>query len=222
MDERRLLSKRTALLLSLGLTALFCLTALLLSLRKPGVVLEKSRVEAANATAEAAELRVEVMPDYFHVDSECIVLGEEEGLKLRVTLPEAGLTADALSLSYDPAMLYIDCGAPETVGGESHFTLCVTARAEGESELIITALCKELSPGENRAELSIRKLDAQAGKLVYITPTGIRYHLSRACAGDGAIKTTLYDALAAGYDPCGSCARNEARALPPSPAAKNS
>lgn len=222
MDERRLLSKRTALLLSLAMTLLFCLAALLLSLRKPAIVLDRGQIAPASTAQRAAELRVEVMPDYFHVDSECIVLGEEEGLKLRVTLPGAALTADALSLSYDPAMLDISRSAPVSEDGKSCFTLRITARAAGESELIITALCKELSPGESRAELSIRKLDAQAGKLVYITPTGIRYHLSRACAGDGAIKTTLYDALAAGYDPCGSCARSEERALPPSPAAKNS
>lgn len=214
MEERRRLTRRAMLLLSLGLTALFCLAALLFSLRKPAIVLDRGHVADTSTTPRPAELRVEIMPDYFHVDSEYITLGEDEGLTLRVTLPEAGLTEDVLSLSYDSFLLHIDCGAPESEDGESRFTLRITSRAVGESELIISADCKALSPGENRAELSIRKLDAQASKLVYITPTGIRYHLSRACAGDGAIKTTLYDALAAGYDPCGSCARNEARALP--------
>lgn len=41
---------------------------------------------------------------------------------------------------------------------------------------------------------------------VYITPTGVRYHISAKCAGDNAIKTTLDEAVSQGYTPCGRCA----------------
>lgn len=43
-------------------------------------------------------------------------------------------------------------------------------------------------------------------RTVYITPTGARYHYSEKCAGDNAIETTLDQAQAQGYTPCGRCA----------------
>ena len=48
--------------------------------------------------------------------------------------------------------------------------------------------------------------DQATSRTVYITPTGARYHYSAKCAGDNAIETTLDQAQAQGYTPCGRCA----------------
>lgn len=42
--------------------------------------------------------------------------------------------------------------------------------------------------------------------IVYITPSGEKYHLSQSHAGKNAIETTLGDAIAAGKTPCKTCA----------------
>lgn len=46
-----------------------------------------------------------------------------------------------------------------------------------------------------------------ASPTAYITPTGKRYHLSRSCAGDNAIETTVAKATDQGYTPCAKCAQ---------------
>lgn len=43
-------------------------------------------------------------------------------------------------------------------------------------------------------------------EVVYITPTGKKYHLKESCAGKNAIKTTLEAAEATGKTPCKKCA----------------
>ncbi len=46
---------------------------------------------------------------------------------------------------------------------------------------------------------------SHTGSVVYITPTGSKYHYSASCAGSNAIETTLEDARRY-YDPCHKCA----------------
>ncbi len=41
--------------------------------------------------------------------------------------------------------------------------------------------------------------------IVYLTPTGKKYHYSKNCAGDNAIKTTLEIAIEEGKQPCAKC-----------------
>ena len=43
-------------------------------------------------------------------------------------------------------------------------------------------------------------------KIVYITPTGKRFHLKSTCAGKNAIKTFLSE-IKSDYTPCKKCAR---------------
>ena len=45
----------------------------------------------------------------------------------------------------------------------------------------------------------------KTSKVVYITPTGKKYHFSKDCAGPNAIKTDL-DSAKKNYDPCKKCA----------------
>ncbi len=45
------------------------------------------------------------------------------------------------------------------------------------------------------------------GSTVYITPTGKRYHYSKACAGKNASEASLSTAVNLGLTPCGKCAK---------------
>lgn len=49
--------------------------------------------------------------------------------------------------------------------------------------------------------------DTAASKVVYVTPSGKRYHYKQSCAGKNAIETTLEKAIADGKTPCGTCAK---------------
>ena len=49
--------------------------------------------------------------------------------------------------------------------------------------------------------------DTTASKVVYVTPSGKRYHYKQSCAGKNAIETTLEKAIADGKTPCGTCAK---------------
>ena len=52
---------------------------------------------------------------------------------------------------------------------------------------------------------SSTKSKAKTGNIVYITPTGKKYHYSKDCAGKNAIETDLASAKKS-YDPCKKCA----------------
>ena len=47
---------------------------------------------------------------------------------------------------------------------------------------------------------------ASDGSVVYITPTGSKYHLKNSCAGKNAVMTELESAVNDGYLPCKICA----------------
>lgn len=49
--------------------------------------------------------------------------------------------------------------------------------------------------------------DTADSKIVYVTPSGKRYHYSKSCAGNNAKETTMDEAIAAGKTPCGTCAK---------------
>lgn len=61
---------------------------------------------------------------------------------------------------------------------------------------------------ETTAPESTDSTDATESKVVYVTPSGKRYHYSKSCAGKNAKETTLDEAVAAGKTPCGTCAKN--------------
>lgn len=78
---------------------------------------------------------------------------------------------------------------------------------------------KALAPGESTIQLisSDQKTTSQVltfivsakdtSRIVYITPTGEKYHFSAACAGENASSITLNQAKAHGYQPCKKCAK---------------
>lgn len=54
--------------------------------------------------------------------------------------------------------------------------------------------------------ITINGLDSWEGQIVYVTPTGEKYHLSSDCAGENYITTTRYDAELQEDEPCKKCA----------------
>ena len=84
----------------------------------------------------------------------------------------------------------------------------VTGKKPGDSEFFICTEYDLATKGENVEGyyLNIRKLDSSEGRIVYVTPSGEKYHFSESCAGDGATKTTYRDATVYEYEPCGKCA----------------
>lgn len=45
------------------------------------------------------------------------------------------------------------------------------------------------------------------GSMVYVTPSGKKYHLLASCGGDNAYETTLEEAVSEGKTPCKKCAQ---------------
>jgi len=43
-------------------------------------------------------------------------------------------------------------------------------------------------------------------RVVYVTPTGSKYHSDSDCAGENATPTTYYDVEMMELEPCGKCA----------------
>lgn len=78
------------------------------------------------------------------------------------------------------------------------------AKEESERKAAEEAAAAQAAAEQQAAEEAAA--DQATSRTVYITPTGARYHYSAKCAGDNAIETTLDQAQAQGYTPCGRCA----------------
>lgn len=90
---------------------------------------------------------------------------------------------------------------------------------DGKYTTILVFTVKGISPGQATVRLvasdgkttsqtlTFKVSPADTSRVVYITPTGERYHFSAACAGKNAIATTLSRAKASGVEPCKKCAR---------------
>lgn len=153
----------------------------------------------------ASDLKVKYQTDYSHKDNDAIVLGNEEGVTITVSVP-TGTVWDAIVIYGDEKLLDIDYQDVE--GEDSGFDIYVTGKEVCNTELVIMTAYELAVKGEEAGGyiLNIQKLDSTAGKIVYITPTGEKYHFSGKCAGENAIKTTYRDASAYEYEPCRKCA----------------
>ena len=65
---------------------------------------------------------------------------------------------------------------------------------------------KIYSAWSKKRSITTKASSTTYSNVVYITPTGSKYHCSKSCAGPNAIKTTLKEAKASGYKPCKVCA----------------
>ena len=146
--------------------------------------------------------------EYAHVDSDVIRLGNKERVWITIEASPATLTMDDFIVDYDDAMLEIVDVVSTTVGDTLRIEIAVKAKSSGVSEIIICSGYELYEDGENATAyiLTVNGLTSSDGKVVYVTSTGEKYHLSASCVESG-IKTTLSDALAYEYKPCGKCAK---------------
>lgn len=145
--------------------------------------------------------------EYAHIDTDIVRLGNGEKLFVTIEAQPATLTLDDFILDYDNTMLEIVGVSSQEVGNEFVIEITIHAIQSGVSDIII-ASGYDLFEDADNAEVyvvTVRALDYMDGQLVYVTPTGDKYHFSASCAGPNAITTTYDDALVYEYDPCGSC-----------------
>lgn len=150
------------------------------------------------------DISVYTLNDYAHIQDSGIILGENEGVTVTITVPE-GTTNDEILVIGDETLLNVSY---QDSNNSNQIKLYVTGRQTCNAELAIITAYELDTKGENAGGyvLNIRKLNSSEGRIAYVTPTGEKYHYSASCAGDNATKTTYYDCRAYDYEPCGKCA----------------
>ena len=144
--------------------------------------------------------------EYAHIDSDVIRLGNSERVWISIEASPATLSMDDFIIDYDDTMLEIVDVTSSTLGDILKIELTVKAKKSGLSEIIICSGYELFEDAEN-AEcyvLTVNGLNSKDGRVVYVTSTGEKYHYSASCVSSGT-KTTLSDALAYEYEPCGKC-----------------
>lgn len=154
-----------------------------------------------------SDLSVSYLTDYVHVNDDSLYLGEGEGFTVTVTVNREDAGPEDLYVGFDDSVLNVDITDIVSEDGNTKINLYVTCNEPGEADMIITT-CHEIDLSGEDAEcftIVLRQLDETEGKVVYVTPSGEKYHYSAECAGENAIQTTLYDANLMELDPCESC-----------------
>lgn len=146
--------------------------------------------------------------DYAHYFNDSIYLGNDEGVTISIIIGKSDVTAEDLTFYYDDSLLNLDISEPIHETGKTIIKVYVTANEECNTELLIGTVYDEMTKGENAMGLvfPIRKLDTEEGRIVYVTPSGEKYHYSSNCAGENAVATTYYDVTMMEMKPCGNCA----------------
>lgn len=157
-----------------------------------------------------SEFKVYYKPDYVHVNNDSIYLGNDEGLTLTIETDneiDDIDDIDDLVFDYDTSLLNLYVQDSDYQDGKTTIIVYVTALEECNTDLIITTEYEIEKMGDNAQYFlfGIRKLDSSEGKVVYVTPTGEKYHYRADCAGENAIKTTYHDAEMIELEPCGKC-----------------
>ena len=150
---------------------------------------------------------ISAMTDYCHFDSSSGYLGNEERLLISVSTSNMEATEEDFIVDYDETLLEVSI-SEEEINNRKLIKYSVKPKVPGFTEIGIFSLY-DLVMQEEEAQgyyFPINKLSSSDGRIVYITPTGEKYHYSSSCAGDNAEKTTYYEADAYGYEPCGKCA----------------
>ena len=155
-----------------------------------------------------SDLRIDEMTDYVHY-GDSIYLGNDEGLILTITINKSDALPDDLFFYYDESLLNVDISEPIYTDNKTRIKAYVTAYKKCEANLEIFTIY-DLETLREKAEgigYNIRKLDSEEGRVVYVAPTGSKYHFDPDCAGENAIATTYYDVEMMEIDPCGKCAK---------------
>ena len=168
---------------------------------------ESTESEEEIYVLNTSDLKIDGMTDYGHF-GDSLYLGNDEGLNLTITINKSDALSDDLFFYYDESMLNVEISEPTYIDNKTMIKAYVTANEQCEAELIISTLYELTTLGEkaNYFSFNIRKLDPEEGRVIYVTPSGSKYHFDPDCAGENAIATTYYDAEMMEIVPCGKCA----------------
>ena len=155
------------------------------------------------------DISVYKITEYLHINGSqtVIALGNYEEATITVQSSVAEMKANDIKLIYDDELLSVKTGELRQIDGKALLSYYVTGKAACSTGLaIVTSYDFEID-GDNakRFEYTIIKRDSKDGRVVYITETGEKYHYSQTCPKGNGIKTTFYDAVSWGYDPCSKC-----------------
>lgn len=176
------------------------------------------RVKPAGTTSESIsneslyhrvdDIQINVNFEYSHIDSDAIILGNDERCWITLEVSPSSVTEDDVIFDYDDTKLAVENIDRKQNGNSVDIVYQIKALQPGYSEIIICSYYDVNEYGENATcqILSVNGLNAQDGRVVYVTTTGEKYHYSSTCVQSG-IKTTLYDALAYEYEPCSKCVK---------------
>lgn len=165
--------------------------------------------EFVNPFSDPGNWKLSTYNDYAH-DSEIIILGNNEGVELSIEASKPNLTFDDFFVMYDEELL--TCEEKMIVDSFKDKTILkyrITHTSPGTSEVFVVSTYEYIELGDECLgySLTVRGLDKTDGKIVYVTPTGEKYHFSESCAGENAFATTLWDVRQYEYEPCGKCAK---------------
>ena len=165
--------------------------------------------EFENPFIDPGDWTISSYTDYAH-DSEIIILGNKEGVELSIEAPKPNLTFDDFAVMYDEELLA--CEEKTIIDSFKDKTILkyrITHTSPGTSEVFVVSMYEYIELGDECLgySLTVRGLDQTDGRIVYVTPSGEKYHLSESCAGENAIATTLWDVRQYEYEPCGKCAK---------------
>ena len=168
---------------------------------------ESTESEEEIYVLNTSDLKIDGMTDYGHF-GDSLYLGNDEGLNLTITINKSDALSDDLFFYYDESMLNVEISEPTYIDNKTMIKAYVTANEQCEAELIISTQYELTTLGEkaNYFSFNIRKLDPEEGRVIYVTPSGSKYHFDPDCAGENAIATTYYDAEMMEIVPCGKCA----------------
>lgn len=155
------------------------------------------------------DMTAHLQTDYAHFDTETSILGNGEGLSVEVVATPAGLAEDDfIFVSADEGLDYtLEEIRSDQSKNETIVRLRISSLSEGYHSFLIISSYDYATMGDDcpAIPIDIHGLSSRDGRVVYVTPTGEKYHYSADCAGGGAIATTLYDVEALEYEPCGKC-----------------
>lgn len=125
---------------------------------------------------------------------------------------------DVATITYDEDSLLGGCTVKAVGEGETY--ICVQTESKSvQSQKLKVVVNKPTQPptekptqpkntsnSTSNTKSYSNNYSDYSSNIVYITPTGKKYHYSQACAGKNAIETTL-DSASINYDPCKKCAQ---------------
>ena len=161
---------------------------------------------------EITDLSYQGRTDYGHYSDTVAILGNNERLHLEIEASPAGLKEDDFSFKYDKKLLSytVDSIRNDEKADKTTLKLTVEAKKPGYSTFEIDSSYYRMfldDEEEYFISIPVQGLDSREGRIVYMTPSGEKYHFSKECAGENYIETTLHDVESMEFKPCGKCAR---------------